>query len=59
MKDIIFGVDQETYKKFSKIAEKKQRTTVDEISDALKKHLEFEEKRDAELKESKKLLCEG
>lgn len=52
-------VDQDTYKKLSKIADKKGKSTVDELSKAIGNHIDYETKKDNELKEGKQLLCEG
>lgn len=60
MKKIInIGIDEDTYKELSKVATSKENSVVNELSYALKKHIDTEVEKNQKLKESKQLLTEG
>ena len=52
------AIPDETYQRVRKIAEKKQKSVVDELGDALATYVEKEEEK-CQLKEGKQLLVEG
>jgi hypothetical protein len=51
-------IDQDTYKKLSKCAEKKNKSVVDEISTALNRHCENEKEITERINENKRYLTE-
>lgn len=52
-------IDKETFQKMSEIAMKKNRSAVDEVSEAIKKHIDFELREMSKVQEGKQLLMEG
>lgn len=52
-------IDKQTYKLLSEIASRKQNTVLEELSRALKKHVDVELQKLHEVNEGKQLLCEG
>jgi predicted transcriptional regulator len=59
MNGIQIIIDNETYKKLSTIGTAKNKSALDEVSEAIRKHIEFETRKISEMREGKSLLCEG
>jgi predicted transcriptional regulator len=58
MSNVTVLIDQETFKKLSKIAEKKGKNTADEIAKALKKYIDVENYNSKDINEGKQYLTE-